>query len=221
MKLIGSTLMIVGGIFLFWAVFIFDTSVSVGGYGFGGRVNNIGLLNDKRNYITISGLMFVVGLVIFLFDKNQQKISHKNENNDSGFVGDNKNQKLWTNSRDLTDDGYRIYLVKKFNIEKNDALAKIIADEKTFSNIEDALIHADKIDKLNQDQHIISSPKEEILDLPDDIQNEIQQLSESLRKYNYEITGYDKNKCVWEVSSSGGKFDQNLKKLRDLLKNFE
>jgi len=44
MKTLGTLLMVVGGVVLLWAMFIFDTSVDVSGYG--RRIVNLGLMDD-------------------------------------------------------------------------------------------------------------------------------------------------------------------------------
>ena len=218
MKTIGTFLMVIGGIFLFWAMFLFDTSVSVPELGYGTRVNNLGLMDDKRNYITISGIMFAVGLILFLFDKNQEnQETHKDEVEETN--NKNQNEKIWVKSRDLNNDEYKIFLVKKYSIEKNNALEKIIADGKIFNSINDALVEMDEKDASNQNTYLNST--QGIADLPQNIQNEITVIAERLKNYKYTITKYDKNKGVWEVSSSGGKFDQNLDQLKSLLRNFE
>lgn len=49
-------------------------------------------------------------------------------------------------SRNLTDDGYRIFLVKKYKIEKNDALGKMIVGERLFDTIDEALAYADSLE---------------------------------------------------------------------------
>jgi hypothetical protein len=46
--------------------------------------------------------------------------------------------------RDLSNEAYRIFLVKKYEIEKNDALGKIIFEDRLFDNIEDALESANQ-----------------------------------------------------------------------------
>jgi hypothetical protein len=228
MKALGSLLMVVGGIFLFWAMFIFDTSVSVSGrFGSGmydTRVNNLGLMSDKKDYITISGIMLVVGLILFLFDKSKEDQATESKEDqptqsEEMKNTDNQDFKIWKKSRDLNNDEYKIYLVKKYSIEKNNALEKILAHGKLFNTIDEALVAMDEKDALDQSSSLNSTLG--ISDLPEHIENEISHLSERLKKYNYTITKYDKNKNVWEVSGSSGKFDQNLSQLKSLLKNFE
>ncbi len=52
---------------------------------------------------------------------------------DSGFIGE----------KNLANDGYKIYLVKKYKIERNDALGKIICGDRLFGSIDEALAFSD------------------------------------------------------------------------------
>jgi hypothetical protein len=54
-------------------------------------------------------------------------------------------------SSDLSDDAYKIFLTKEFNIEKNDVLQSFVVTEKLFDTIEDALVYADG---LYRNRHI-------------------------------------------------------------------
>jgi len=65
-KSITGTLLIVIGIIALLSSLMMDTSVAV----LDGRINNIGLMADKQNYIIISGLMLLIGVFITLFSKN-------------------------------------------------------------------------------------------------------------------------------------------------------
>ena len=56
------------------------------------------------------------------------------------------NQNLFEGEMTLDNDGYKIFLVKKYGIEKNEALGKIICEGKLFSDIEQALKHAAELD---------------------------------------------------------------------------
>jgi hypothetical protein len=110
-------------------------------------------------------------------------------------------------------------LAKKYNIEKNNALDKILADGKLFNSINDALVAMDAKDSSNQ--KIISNSTQVVEELTEQDQKEFTEIASRLEKYKYKITNYDKNKGVWEVSCSDGSFDQNLSQLKALLKNFE
>jgi uncharacterized membrane protein YhaH (DUF805 family) len=55
----------------------------------------------------------------------------------SGFVGE----------KDFTNDAYKIYLTKAYQIEKNDTLGKFVCTERLFSTVDEALVYADHLEK--------------------------------------------------------------------------
>jgi hypothetical protein len=63
MKRFGLILLIVGGLVLVTA-FAMDTSVDTGA---GGRVHNIGLMNEKQNTLLLGAALAIVGSVLFGF----------------------------------------------------------------------------------------------------------------------------------------------------------
>tara|TARA_B100000029_G_C17426913_1_gene906417 strand:- start:197 stop:607 length:411 start_codon:yes stop_codon:yes gene_type:complete len=70
------------------------------------------------------------------------KIDTENSNADNSkdtpkFVGD----------RNLENDSYQLYLVKKYNIEKNNVLEKFTFNNKTYDSLEEALKSADILEK--------------------------------------------------------------------------
>lgn len=60
-------LIFAGGIVCAYFYFHFDTSVSIAF----GRVNNLGLMQDKNNGLIVGGLMLVVGIIHFVTKRNQ------------------------------------------------------------------------------------------------------------------------------------------------------
>ena len=60
-------------------------------------------------------------------------------------------------SRDLTDDSYKIYLGKKYKIERNELFAQFECNEKLFDSLDDALAYADGLESENQ----VRSPEAE------------------------------------------------------------
>jgi hypothetical protein len=66
MKVCGVLILLAGVICLLAALGM-DTSVATGF----GRVNNLGLMKDQQNYITISALMVVVGTVVMLASRSR------------------------------------------------------------------------------------------------------------------------------------------------------
>jgi hypothetical protein len=54
------------GVFGALAVFMMDVSVSDGS---GGRINNIGLIADRQNYLIAAALAVIVGLIMIVSDR--------------------------------------------------------------------------------------------------------------------------------------------------------
>lgn len=63
-----------------------------------------------------------------------------------------KNIKGWIGERDLSNKEYQIFLVKKYDIEKNDVLSIFIADGKSYETIADALSAAHEKDLVGEIQ---------------------------------------------------------------------
>ena len=99
LQIVGITLIIIG---LIWGIFAFtmDTSVEVGGEVIGtgaysvrvpkAKVNNVGLMNDKQNYIIGAGLTLFIGVIVFLagllmpvkeLEKSAEPLTNDNEQN--------------------------------------------------------------------------------------------------------------------------------------------
>ena len=53
--------------------------------------------------------------------------------------------------KDLTNDAYKIYLVKKYEIEKNDVLSKFICNNRLFATVDEALEFAHSLEILQTD----------------------------------------------------------------------
>ena len=79
LNILGPLLLIGGLIVGFYFLTYFDTSVEVptqeifGQTIGGGRVNNIGLMNDKQNGINLGFGASAVGLILIYFKKNNKK----------------------------------------------------------------------------------------------------------------------------------------------------
>ena len=60
---------------------------------------------------------------------------------------DNKTQVIDApETRDLSNDAYRLYLAKRYSIERNDVFEKFTCDEKLFLTLDEALIYADSLE---------------------------------------------------------------------------
>jgi hypothetical protein len=76
MKKIGMFLIGISIVCLIYFTFIMDTSVKVNykegnNMGLPERVNNIGLMNDKQNFIIVSGVLLITGVLLSLYGKNE------------------------------------------------------------------------------------------------------------------------------------------------------
>ncbi|HCM61793.1 MAG TPA: hypothetical protein DIT05_04490 [Morganella sp. (in: Bacteria)] len=70
MKGIGYILMVVG---LIAMVFAINMDVSVSTYG--GRINNIGLISDRQNYLIFSCVIFLAGIILAIFGSKSEPVS--------------------------------------------------------------------------------------------------------------------------------------------------
>jgi hypothetical protein len=159
MKGFGILCMIGGTI---WVLISFnlDTSVSTGL----GRVNNLGLMADRQSYLTMAMGTIVVGVLLFIFGgKNSTKqfsstpdVSPDASTNKSDAP---KNKSFYEGKRDIDVDGYKLYLVKTFQITKNDVLGQFVLGEQLFPTLEESLRKADQLDRALQAE--VTKRKEE------------------------------------------------------------
>ena len=49
-------------------------------------------------------------------------------------------------TRDLSNDAYKLYLAQRYSVERNDLFNKFICDERMFDSLDDALSHADLLE---------------------------------------------------------------------------
>lgn len=105
----------------------------------------IGILASNRGRSGIGWFLIsllispLLGLIFVLVTKNLAEEQEKEEE-----------QKLkevkFSGEQILSNDSYKIYLTKKFNIEKNDVLGKFICSDKLFDTVDAALTYAMEID---------------------------------------------------------------------------
>ncbi len=110
-----------------------DTSVSTGISG--DRVHNVGLMRDQSNAIFIGVAMLIGGVVTLVF-AGRGASGQKHKLIDSGVTGGFLQESDWNKDRDLSDDGYKLYLSRKFKIEKNHTFDKFVLEEKMYDDIE-------------------------------------------------------------------------------------
>jgi len=71
---------------------------------------------------------------------------------DGELIQEINNPPLFKGDRYLHNDAYKIYLTKKYGIEKNEALNQIICKDKLFDSVSDALDFANKEEQKIQNQ---------------------------------------------------------------------
>jgi hypothetical protein len=93
MRAVGIIIIILGIVASYYSVMM-DTTIETNiksnildNYGMTSRVNNIGLMNDKQNYVVLSGILTLCGVIVFCFgvqgaqaeelQEKQSNIDHK------------------------------------------------------------------------------------------------------------------------------------------------
>jgi hypothetical protein len=140
MKMIGVIAFIIGAIWIIFAINI-DVTVPAGELG---RVNNIGLMNDKQNNIIIGGFLIIAGGIITGFASLR---------NSSNLAAKNSPPTLPSApveppcERDLTLDAYKLWLVSRFNIQRNEVLGSFVCEDTIHSSLDGALEFAHSIEQ--------------------------------------------------------------------------
>jgi hypothetical protein len=138
-----------------------------------------------------------------------------------------KYQPSATLNRSLDDDGYKIYLVKKYPLEFNDVLKKHIFNNKLYESVEDALVgmHEFEIKEVSANQSKIEKDLSEVAGQVTAINLAAQPYIDIILRSNYSLTKTTvvNGAVVWEfkVVSNGEIFEINsLQQLKDLARNF-
>lgn len=127
------------GIVLLVIAFNVDVSLEVpgdGAYGLPRRVNNIGLMDQRRNYIILAGLQTLCG-VIFIGFGSVKRASGEIAPTDEKQPP--KESTFGQGERTLENDAYKIYLVKNYKIEFNETLKKHVFNDALYESVDDAL----------------------------------------------------------------------------------
>lgn len=146
MKALGYCLLVAGGIYIVIA-FNMDVSVStpstyVPGYGRigGGDVANLDLMQQRQNHLIVACLITLIGALLSVFGKDSEKPEQENASKrntppaNAAFDGD----------ANLASDPYRLWLVDKYQITRNEVFGRFVFGEQTFESLDDALALADR-----------------------------------------------------------------------------
>jgi hypothetical protein len=212
-KSIGQIISIIASLLLIYFLFFFDTSVSAGS---GYRVNNLGLMQDKQNFIIFSSVVLLIGVFLYLKDYSNKNINFVepviNESQIASYEAE----------KDLDSDAYKIFLVAKYKVRKNEVLGKYEFNNQLFDNVDFALEHVHKIE-ISEDKFIIDSnvlkKKEEEEILSKMLHNDNQYI-EFLSKKGYKLDEriIANGKIIWKFSSVTGNGSFEFNNIEDLIK---
>lgn len=142
MKTSGSLLLVVGAV---WALIAFnsDTTVYVDG-PFSKKVQNVGLMDERRNHLLMASLLVVVGVILFSFG-NTHRTKSATAATSPALVSDSEDYKnsRYNGLRNITSGKYQLFLTKKYAIEKNTTLEKYVVEDNLFQTLEEALAFCD------------------------------------------------------------------------------
>ncbi|WP_293626619.1 MULTISPECIES: hypothetical protein [unclassified Polynucleobacter] len=119
----ATIIVVVGFVMLLWGGVV-GTQVGI----YGNRVANFPTM-------IIGGVLVLFGMMLFILHKK----SHANKELAS-------EEMTFSEEKNIDNDAYKIFLTKKYNINKNLALNKIICKDKLFDTVDDALNYAYKCD---------------------------------------------------------------------------
>ena len=178
MKIIGIIVSLVSAICLLIALNM-STTVTTRSSGFGDfripsmTVNNLGLMQDKQNYIITSAVFLIIGVGLYLFALKNGESKHVGEKplqsqsdyDKRDFIKYDTvrapNETSFSGDKELTNDAYKLYLVNKFKVTKNDVFNKYVYREKLFDSLDELLILLDneenKIFQSNVNTEIINT----------------------------------------------------------------
>lgn len=127
--------------------------------------HNLGLMQDKQNYITVSAVFLIIGLALYLFfSKNDTQVPKENNallkkmELSRNLITENL-LKFNSDERNFDNDSYKLYLVEKYKIRKNEVLNQFVLNNKPYETIGEVLNIAHNIEL--QESIDIEKEKEE------------------------------------------------------------
>lgn len=152
MKAWGWAIAAFGVIYLIIALNM-DVSVStsstyVPGYGSvgGGEVANLDLMARRQNHVIVASLITLIGVLMGIFGKSISAVSE-------GTSTDTPRARAeFEGERDLSSDGYRLWLANKYGVARNDVFDRFVMAEQTFETLDDALLSAHNTELEEQRQ---------------------------------------------------------------------
>lgn len=118
--------------------------LSLVGFGLWGIVISLAVEETEGAYSTVlkllfAGLMIVSGVILFASSRKTSEAPPTGRD-------DRSTAAAFAGSRDVEADGYRLYLVRKYSIEKNAVLEKFVVGNRLFDSLSEALRYAHELD---------------------------------------------------------------------------
>jgi hypothetical protein len=133
-----------------------NTSVQVGDES----IANIGLMDDRRIFVMIAGFIVVVGVILYATGRI---IAQRTAQNQIPIWNEQAPRK-YAVDRTMESDQYQLYLVKTYQIEKNNTLGKFVVNERLFASCDDALRYAHFLDVEAEENEEAKCEEEEDLE---------------------------------------------------------
>jgi hypothetical protein len=140
---LGAGLLLAGVVWLISA-WNMGTSVRTGGEFIGDTyipsrsVVNLDKQDTRRNHLLLASLLTLSGVIFLSISATKGTAPVES----SGAKGDAPSTSAPPCDRDLTLDAYKIWLVSKYKITKNEVLGGVVCHETLFGTTEEALAHA-------------------------------------------------------------------------------
>lgn len=133
MQIAGMVLIIIGLLWLLLA-WNMDVSVSTGGRSIGdyyipsSRVVNVGLMDDRRNQLMLGGLITLAGVILLGF--GSLRVAGASTPPPAPVPSEPPC------ARDLSLEPYKLWLVARYAIVRNETLAAYVCGDKLFTTVD-------------------------------------------------------------------------------------
>ena len=197
-----------------------------------GLFNNLRLMQDKQNYVTVSSLGVLVGLALFFFSEKK----YLNESENGAAVNHHSNFELSKKTihrfeeseKNLQNDSYKLYLVEKYKISKNEVLNQFVLNSKIYETIGDVLntAHNIELQESMEEEEKLRASSEKIAKNISVLSDQAKSYLEVILRNGYKLeeTLIKNNSLIWifQAKSNGSRFEINsIEELRSLASNFK
>ena len=172
-------------------------------------------MQDKQNFIIFSSVLLLIGVFLYLKDYSNKDVNFVETTIDESKIIS------FDAEKDLNSDAYKIFLVAKYKVRKNEVLGKYEFNNQLFDNVDYALEHVHKIeiseDKSVAENNLLKKKFEEEI-LSKMLHNDNQYI-EFLSKKGYKLDErvISDGKVIWKFSSVAGNGSFEFNNIEDLI----